>query len=304
MYLIKNKEFKRGNPLFWEEVPVPKPCEQEIEHHIVGHQDIRRIVLDILTGEDFRVIGKDATCRGLEILKCFFAPGRRISRVKSNGESRLIQPFGEILVLAVGKRIHRIDNDCLDSLHPSHFHFQALVHDRDTETETFPGTGTGSDDRVGLIGKDRFDRFTLVFVGLDWSRCEFPASIPLRKDLQNIGMQDPIRHHLLQGPARSEPLVQLDMRRAPEKRAIIDPVKDPALDMRILDLLKGIDVGFVLVLDISQGFKRVHVSVSSSSSVSPSCSCSAIDKLSSSSRFNNSIRASGAIVNRVWPRSF
>jgi len=141
-------------------------------------------------------------------------------------------------------------------------------------------------------------------VGLDWSRCEFPASIPLRKDLQNIGMQDPIRHHLLQGPARSEPLVQLDMRRAPEKRAIIDPVKDPALDMRILDLLKGIDVGFVLVLHILQRLKRVHVSVSSSSSVSPCCSCSAIDKLSSSSRFNNSIRSSGAIVNRVLPRSF
>ena len=123
-----------GMQLVEHEEPEPLGCshqlavfasrEQQLQHHVVREQDVRRIAPNRLAGLSPLLPGiASESNEGLAL------------RVAS------VDELPELLALAVGQRVHRIDDDGLDAATrtaPEH-----VVHDRHDVGEALAGTGPG-----------------------------------------------------------------------------------------------------------------------------------------------------------------
>ena len=99
--------------------PVLATSEQQLEHHVVRQQDIRRIVANAVT------------CVPAFLPRVPIEPNPR-----STFRIALVDELPEFLVLAVGQCVHRIDDDGLDSLAGSVS--ENVVHDRHDVGEALP----------------------------------------------------------------------------------------------------------------------------------------------------------------------
>ncbi|WP_251963849.1 hypothetical protein [Salinibacter ruber] len=103
---------------------------------------------------------------------------------------------------------------------------------------------------------DRPDGLRLVLVRAD--RLGLAVSGLCRKALRRLWMDQALIGELLQRSAAFKSPVELEVWVAPEERALVDPLLNPLLDLRITELLEGPDVGLVGVLDIGEDVEGIH----------------------------------------------
>jgi DNA-binding SARP family transcriptional activator len=126
------------------QVPARGRAVDELSHHVVGKQDVGRVL------DDF------APVLGI-VLPRVTPEGDKLS---SGGKADL-KELAQLVLLAVGQRVHRVDDHGLDAVaaalaeHP--------VHDGDDVGEALPRAGAGGDDVVVAAGGS-FDGLGLVAV--------------------------------------------------------------------------------------------------------------------------------------------
>jgi hypothetical protein len=154
--------------------PLVPPSQDQLQHHVVGQQDVRRlagdapaIVLGLLAG----VPGK--AHRGL-----------------ASGITAL-EELLHLMHLAVGQGVHGVHHDRLNarpvlaaSLGP-----QDTIHNRDQISQALPGSGTGGQD-VTASSPGYLDRVPLMLVQPEHGSLIDAAGLGLKpKDPRALGMQ-------------------------------------------------------------------------------------------------------------------
>ena len=126
-------------------LPIFASSEQQLEHHVVGEKDVRR-----LSPESHPATGP--------------FPARCIVRNRTSDLSSgkpLVDELAQFFVLTVGESVHWIDDDCLNS--PARAISKHMVHNRNDVGETLSRTSASRED-TGLAFVDFPDRFALVLV--------------------------------------------------------------------------------------------------------------------------------------------
>ena len=116
-----------------EQATVFEAGQQQFQHHVVGHQDIERVVLYLLAGEHLAVVGLFTTG---SVAVSGQRLGRRCGRVagvERDTQSATVQPSGKVVVLGIGQGVHRVDDERLDAFYPLVAPAQALADDGDTD---------------------------------------------------------------------------------------------------------------------------------------------------------------------------
>ena len=174
--------------------------EKQLEHHVIGEQDIRRVAADLLP------------------FGSFFLPGvaRKAHRRLAWGVA-VFQELFQLLVLAVGQGVHRIDH------HPLHAAVgpvsQHMIDHGNDISQTLPRSGSAG-QYIGLTFPGFQNRFTLVGV----QQQLVAGAIRLRlADTKNTGalrMQDLGLSEIVDRPAGLEGRVELQKRLGPERPGI------------------------------------------------------------------------------------
>ena len=82
-----------------EQPPVVKAGEKQFQHHIVGHQDVGWVGLDLLTRQDLTIVGLFAA--GGTAIAVQRLGGREcgVAGVEGDTQSGAVQPPGKVVVL-------------------------------------------------------------------------------------------------------------------------------------------------------------------------------------------------------------
>ena len=188
MQLVEHHEAQTGAVLDDLLVKLRLPGHQQLEHHEIRQQDVRRIVLDLLA-----------------LLRALLAgvPGKGHSR----GAIRVAQELPELFLLAVGERVHGIDDDraCAGPF-ASALRLDDGVDDRNEVAERLSGPGTGRHHEA-LAGKRKADRLDLVSPEL-----EAPVGVvgPGSQVAENLGAFRRQPAHRRQDPRSSHHLRNAD----------------------------------------------------------------------------------------------
>ena len=130
-------------------VEIVLPRHQQFEHHEVGEQDVRRVVLDALAFLGAFLAGVSREGWGMGVARTEIAP--------------------QLFHLAVGKRVHRINDDGAGSWSFTRFpRLDRGVDDGNEETQRLPRAGAGRDG-VTLIAQGIADGLLLVLAELERS---------------------------------------------------------------------------------------------------------------------------------------
>ena len=115
-----------------DEPAIEVPREHQLEHHVVGEDDVGRVLPDLLAF--------------LVVLLAGVAPvgDRRAMTPRAVAEELV-----EFFLLAVGQGVHRVDDDRLDAL--ARAGPQDVVDDRDDVAEALARTGAGREDVVAIV---------------------------------------------------------------------------------------------------------------------------------------------------------
>ena len=126
MQLVQHDE-PQGGGLLYEWLVLPA-CEDQLQHDVVGEKDVRWIVQDLLP-----------------VIVVFLAG----VPLEADGPSRffLAEEFLQFSDLAVGKSVHRVDDDGLHALAASRP--QHVVNDGDHVGQALAGPGAGREDVAG-----------------------------------------------------------------------------------------------------------------------------------------------------------
>jgi len=118
--------------------------KDQLEHHIIGEQDIGRILDDDLA------------------LLFLFLPGifGETEGIAIAGEA-IVDEFLQFAILAVGEGVHRVDDDRLDAL--TRAVLQNRIDDGDDISQTLARTGAGGED-IREAGLGRMDGIGLMTV--------------------------------------------------------------------------------------------------------------------------------------------
>lgn len=118
--------------------------EHELEHHVVGEQDVGRVGQDLLEPLVALLAGVAGEADEWAVKN----PARCICA---------------LLELAVGERVHRVDDDRLDPSPALSARAQDVVDDRNDVAQAFAGAGARGEDVV-VTGPRGVDAFDLVAV--------------------------------------------------------------------------------------------------------------------------------------------
>ena len=211
-------------------------CEDQLQHHIVGQQDVRRILSDPIS-------------RLLVLLP-------RIAVIADQGfviSETTFQKFVELFLLAVGQCIHGIHDDGLKPAPCAMI--QDMVHDRDDVGEAFAGTRTGGQHVRPVLGGN-LNR--LVLVQMQTHRTAEVVLVSLgSKDPCTVGMQHILLNELINRSARFKRRIQLQERFGPK-----EPLLHLLFNAFTHSLIRNADEAFrvvgVIRNHVSMKFKCVH----------------------------------------------
>ena len=188
MELVQDQEPQAlGGP---HQFAILAPREQQFEHHVVGEQDVRRVGPDLFP------------FRPLFLTRVAREPHRRAA---------LAEKFREFLVLAVGQRVHRVDDD-----RPDPFPGAApkdMVHDRHDIGQALARSGAARQN-VRLAFSRLPDRFRLMSV-----QRQFLAVAVRLVQPENAGaflVQNAFRNQIVDRAPGLEGRIELEKRLRPE----------------------------------------------------------------------------------------
>ena len=142
-----------------------------------------------------------------------------------------VDELPEFFALAVGQRVHRIDDDGLDSAAgpaPEH-----VVHDRHDVGEALPRTGAGG-QHIGPALSCLQDRLALVLVQEELLAAVVDVGLADPQDAGTFPMEYPQLDQVIDGATGPERRVELEERLRPESLRPEDAV-DELVDPRIAD---------------------------------------------------------------------
>src|SRR4051812_25055303 len=162
----------------------------------------------------------------------------------------------QLLFLAVGERIHRIDDDCLDSAAPASL-AEHVVDDRHDVGEALARAGACREDVVLALLRGA-DCVRLVAVeaqrvtrAIELSRLVDP------EDLAAFLVEQPLRNELIDQPARLERRVELQWRIGPQESRI-ELRLDMSANSVVLDRQEGPRVFAVVTDQLISESEDVH----------------------------------------------
>lgn len=207
-----------------DQLAVAGPGQDQLQHHVVGEQDVGRLCQD-----------------RLPLVRPLLAgvPGERDGAAAVGvPEAEELAEFAE---LAVGQGVHGVDDDRADALAAAHP--QDVVHDRDDVRQALarPGPrrehvrepGPGDADRLGLVAVEAEPPPDRVGLGLD------------AEHVTAVGVQDAGRNQVVDRLARLERGVELDEGFGPEDARVELLVHEPA-EGRLQDGDEAAGVGGVV----------------------------------------------------------
>ena len=198
---------------------VVRTREDVLEHHVVRQEDVRRMRADLLAL--------------LVVLLAGESPERhRAATVRI----AVAEELAELLLLAIGQRVHRIHDDRGDPAPaaPSFPRPEDVVDDRHDVRKALARAGTGREDVV-LTGARCTDGLGLVAVEPEW--LPGAAGVGLLADAEDpaaFGVQEPLTDEVVDLTAGLERGVQLERRVGPQQ-ALVEIMLDVLPDPLVLD---------------------------------------------------------------------
>ena len=216
--------------------------EQQLQHHVVGQEDVRRIVANGLAGG-----------------ASFLPRVAREAHRRLAFRVALAEELPQLLVLAVGQSVHGVDDDGPDPLAgPAAKH---VVHDRHDVGEALAGAGAGGQHAGPALGRLE-DRLALVPVQVERSAPVVRVGFADPEDARAFLVEDPFRDQIVDRAAGAERRVQLEERLRPEAFGIEDVVDEP-LDPGVADLDEAAGVAPVVGDQALSEIEDVHLAPSS-----------------------------------------
>ncbi|MCY4375068.1 MAG: hypothetical protein OXC31_15005 [Spirochaetaceae bacterium] len=213
-------------------------CEHELQHHVVGQEHIRRVAA--------HGVSSFPTFLPRVPREAYWCLTLRIARVDE---------LPELLMLAVGERVHRIDDDRLDTAPGTGA--QDAVHNGDDVRKALAGAGAGRqyvrpafvrmEDRLALVPVQRQERTVMVLARL--ANAEDPRAL-----FGEYSLLDQI----VDRAAAAERGVQLEQRLRPEPLRI-EMVVDERTYLRVSDLDETARVALVVLDQASSQVEYIHL---------------------------------------------
>ncbi len=167
-----------------------------------------------------------------------------------SGQSRLLNELFQLFHLAVGQRVHRINDDC-----PSTRRFACspcaygCINDRDKKAQRLAGSGSRRDDKA-LASRCLCHRLCLVPV-------KPYGVIVYAKNSRSIGMEGTLQHKILDASSPFEVWVDTDQRLRPETTARVEGV-NLRTDVLGADLGKRARKPLVVLYERPVQIKNIH----------------------------------------------
>lgn len=235
MQLVENQEAQRTESP--HELPIPVTREDQLQHHVVGEQDVGRIALDPVPR--------------LEVI---------LSRVALEGHRSIkprpeVEELGEFLHLAVGQGVHRVHDDRLDAR--ARTRAEHMIDDRDDVGQALAGAGSGGQHVVAVV---RCNPDGLRLVAPKGQAFAHRIGLRLAKPEDRPGrrMQHPFLNQLLDGSSRRERGIQTDPRMRPQL-ARVESLLNTGPDSLVADpheargvLAVGVDEALAQLEDVHQ----------------------------------------------------
>ena len=239
MQLVEDEELEApGGP---HQLAVFAPREQKLQHHVVGEEDVGRVGPDGVAGVTPLLPGIAGEAN--QALALPVAP---------------VDELAELLALAVGEGVHRVDDDGPDAAAgaaPEH-----LVHDRHDVGEALAGAGAGG-QHVGAALLRLQDRVALVQVEEELPAAVVVVALALGlvdpEDPRTLRVEGALADQVVDRAAGPERRVELEERLRPEALALENAV-DESPDPRVADLDEAPDVVPVVGDEISSQVEDVH----------------------------------------------
>ena len=212
--------------------------EQQLQHHVVREQDVGRIPPDRLSGLSSFLPGIAGKPNG--------APAFRVAPVDE---------LPELLALAVGERVHRVDDDGPDAAAgpaPEH-----VVHDGHDVGEALPGAGAGG-QHVGSALPCLQDCLALMLVQEKLLAAVVGVGLADPEDAGTFLVEYPELDQVVDGAAGRERRVELEERLRPESLRLEHVVDEP-VDPRIADLDEAPRIAPVVADQAAPEVEDVHV---------------------------------------------
>ena len=225
-----------------DEVAVDVSGQDVLGHHIVGQQDVRRVLTKPLALVLVLLAGEQRERHRL-------LPRRPVS-----GLGPVVEELGQLLALAVGQGVHRVQDQRLDAFAGAGS--QHMVHDRHDVGQALARTRARG-QHVASPPSRRVDRLGLVTM----QRHRLAHRVLLRlagaEDRTRQRIQTPSLHQLVNGRARLERRVQPHTRMRPQQ-----PTRERSLhlgaDALIRDLNEALEVSLMLRLELVPQSEHIH----------------------------------------------
>ena len=216
--LVQNEELEPlSRP---DQVTFLEPGQYELEHHVVGEQDVRRVCDNL-------------PLNSIRFLAC-------VTR-KPDGATPVREPVAEELlqlaVLTVGEGVHWINDDRLDTL--SRAPAQHVVDDGDDVGEALAGTRTGRQD---IIVSSPGNADGLLLVSVEAKGLSFAVKVWFDpENFSAAGMQNRLVDQFIDFSAWLERRVELNQSLGPQQPRV-ELGLDLGVDYRVADLDETADV--------------------------------------------------------------
>lgn len=205
-------EHQEAQPLCCpDEIVLPGPREDQLQHHVVGEEDV--------------------WWRGNDLAALLIRLLARVAAKRDRGLAvgvAVAEELLELAELAVGKRVHRIDDDRLNAPPaPSAQHF---VNDRDDVGEALAGARARRQNIVVAGGSGAYPLDLMAVKSKQseiYGRCRFPPEDP-----QALRMQQALSYEIRKRVAMLKAGVEPQERIRPEIAALklpLDELRDPGV---------------------------------------------------------------------------
>ena len=211
--------------------------EQKLQHHVVGEKDVGRV-------------GPDGVASLAPLL-----PG--IAGEANQALAFRVAPVDELpelLVLAVGEGVHRVDDNGLDAASGSGA--EHVVHDRYDVGEALSGAGAGR-QYVGAALLRLADRLALVLVEEELPAAVVGLGLVDPEDSRALRVENALLDQIVDRASGPERRVELKERFRPEALGVENAV-DESLDPRVTNLDEAPDVAPIVGDEVSSEVEDVH----------------------------------------------
>ena len=211
--------------------------EQKLQHHVVGEKNVRGVGPDGVPGFASLLPGiAFETNQGLAI---------RVTPVDE---------LPELLALAVGEGVHRVDHHGLDAAAGSVA--EHVVHDRYDVGEALSGAGAGR-QYVGAALLRLADRVALVLVEEELPAAVVGLGLVDPEDSRALRVEKALLDQVIDRASGPERRVELEERFRPEALGVENAV-DESFDPRVTNLDEAPDVVPIVGDEVSSEVKDVH----------------------------------------------